>query len=305
LGQTRDKADSPFWSAGRFDGDAHEAQLLFGEMYEDSGVEAELFQVKPRIFCIASAGCTAIALAAAGHNVTAVDINPTQISYVRSRLDGGNIQEGAADRLLARGRKLFWLLGWRDSLLRQFLSMEDLQEQFAFWKSRVETIRWRFATAALLQPWLLRSVYAAPFVRALPLQFGGKIRARMERCWKMHRNRSNPYAWRLLLGGCATNPAMTTAGEKSIELACADAATFLESCGPGTFDGFSLSNILDGAPAAYRTRLLRSVKRAGTPEAILVLRSFSEPSNADEWNWAARDRSMLWGAISVVKTQAV
>jgi len=307
LDEKRDSAASTPWSVGRFDGGTRKAQLLFGQMYEDPSVEVEIFgaELKQRIFCIASAGCTAIALAAAGHSVTAVDINPTQISYVRSRLEGGDIQEGAADRLLARGRKLLWLLGWRNSLLRQFLAMEDLQEQSAFWQSQLDTARWRVTVDQLLHPWLLQAVYRAPFVRALPPNFGSRIRARMERCWKAHPNRSNPYAWRLLLGTSAETSVKAINVENPVELVCSDAASFLESCAPGTFDGFSLSNILDGAPAGYRTRLLRSVNQAGTVDSIMVLRSFAEPNNEDELNWAARDKSMLWGAVTVAKTHLV
>ncbi|HTD23029.1 MAG TPA: DUF3419 family protein [Terriglobales bacterium] len=307
MDEKRDNAASTPWRTGRFDSGARKAQLLFGQMYEDPSVEVQIFgaALKKRIFCIASAGCMAIALAAAGHNVTAVDINPAQIAYVRARLEGGGIQEGAADRLLARGRKLFWLLGWRNSLLRQFLAMEDLQEQSAFWKSQLDTVRWRITVDQLLHPRLLQAVYTAPFVRALPPNFGSKIRARMERCWKAYPNRSNPYAWRLLLGTSAETSVKAINFENPIELICSDAASFLESCAPGTFDGFSLSNILDGAPVDYRTRLLRSVSKAGTVDSIMVLRSFSEPSNEDELSWAARDKSMLWGAVTAAKTHSV
>src|SRR5260370_13456125 len=232
-------------------------------MYEDHSVEVEIFgaELKQGIFCIACAGCTGIAVAAAGESVTAVDINPTQISYVRSRLEGGDIEEGAADRLLARGRKLLWLLGWRNLLLRQFLAMEDLQEQSAFWQSRLDTARWRVTVDRLLHPWLLQTVYRAPFVRVLPPNFGSRIRARMERCWKAHPNRSNPYGLRLLLVTYAETSVKTVNFQNPVDLVSSYAASLLQSCAPGTFDGFSLSNILDGAPAGYRNRLLTSVSK--------------------------------------------
>src|SRR5260370_7668993 len=214
-------------------------------MYEDPSVEVEIFgaELKQRIFCIASAGCTAIALAAAGHSVTAVDINPTQISYVQSRLEGGDIQEGAADRLLARGRKLLWLLGWRNSLLRQFLPMEDLQEQSAFYQPHLLPARWRVTVDQLLHPWLLQAVYRAPFVRALPPNFGSRIRARMERCWKAHPNRSNPYAWRLLLGTSAETSVKAINVENPVELVCRDAPHFLASTSPPPFIVLSLTDL--------------------------------------------------------------
>jgi len=65
-------------------------------MYEDSGIELRAFKPQSRVFCIASAGCTARALAAAGHEVTAVDINPMQLAYAKSRAAGEPAQVGSA-----------------------------------------------------------------------------------------------------------------------------------------------------------------------------------------------------------------
>src|SRR5690242_20518940 len=92
------------WRAGAFERRA--GQLLFGRMYEDASIELEHFPPRSRVFCIASAGCTAFALAAAGHRVTALDINPAQVEYVSARACGAPAQTGAAERLLANGRRL-------------------------------------------------------------------------------------------------------------------------------------------------------------------------------------------------------
>src|SRR5437870_13343172 len=94
------------WQAGTFSGAFHGRvpQLLFGTMYEDPQIELQAFAPQCRVFCIAGAGSTARALAANGHHVTAVDINPEQIAYAESRAAGGPVCEGAAERLLSRGR---------------------------------------------------------------------------------------------------------------------------------------------------------------------------------------------------------
>jgi hypothetical protein len=79
----------------------------------------------------------------------------------------------------------------------------------------------------------------------------------------------------------------------------ADAADFLENQAPASFDGFTLSNILDGADDAYQQRLFTAVKRAATPDAITVLRSFGDANASSPANHAADDRAMLWGSVLV------
>ena len=66
----------------------------------------------------------------------------------------------------------------------------------------------------------------------------------MERCFALHPNRRNPYAYALLLG--EMRAALNAAEARQIQLRCADAADFLERQPGESFTGFSLSNILDG-----------------------------------------------------------
>ena len=73
----------------------------------------------------------------------------------------------------------------------------------------------------------------------------------------------------------------------------------LESEPPASFDGFTLSNILDGTDDAYRQRLFAAVKRAATPDAITVIRSFGDADVGSPANRADEDRSMLWGSVLV------
>jgi S-adenosylmethionine:diacylglycerol 3-amino-3-carboxypropyl transferase len=117
----------------------------------------------------------------------------------------------------------------------------------------------------------------------------------MERGFARHPNRTNPHAHALLLG--ETNPVSPPAAAKDIRLVHADAASFLESEPPESFDGFSLSNILDGASPRYERRLIAAVRRAAAPGAVAVLRSFREPPGEEAANLAAEDRSMLWGVV--------
>ncbi|WP_354644728.1 DUF3419 family protein [Kitasatospora camelliae] len=94
------------WSEGRLlAGPAGRPRILFGRMYEDPAVELAAFPPGSRVLCIASAGDTAAALAAAGHEVTALDLNPAQLAYARARLEGGApARTGTAERLTGATR---------------------------------------------------------------------------------------------------------------------------------------------------------------------------------------------------------
>jgi hypothetical protein len=300
-GRTDDGETGSPWRRGRLDGKAGPPQLLFGRMYEDWRIEAVAFRSGGRrIFCIASSGCTALALAACGFRVTAVDVNPVQIEYLRARLAGEPARDGVAERWMAWLRRGLPLLGLRERDLRAFLELADPAEQVRVWRERLATRRFRAALRCALHPAVLRLTHGARFVRSLPPRFDRIVRGRLERTWALHPNRDNPYAWRLLLGeeppAGAEEPAVPIA---AFELVCADAAEYLESCPPASFDGFSLSNVLDAAPMAYVERLLTAVRRAAAPGAVVVLRSFQEPALPAPAEWVIVDRSLLWGSLDV------
>ena len=187
------------WEQGRLDARRGSPRLLFGRMHEDAAIELDAFRPGGRVFCIASAGCTAIALA--GQNeVVAVDLNPLQLAYVDRRLAGGPIEAGTAERLLA-GARTFWpLLGWDRRRVRAFLDLCDPAEQIAFWRRHLDTRRFRAALWFLFSLPMLRLIYSAALLDSLPPNFGTIIRRRLERGLARHPNRSNPYARALLSG---------------------------------------------------------------------------------------------------------
>jgi hypothetical protein len=284
------------WEHGRFDARGGPGKVLFGRMYEDASIEVEAFRPGGRVFCIASAGCTAMMLAPS-HDVVAVDINPVQLAYAEQRFSGERGCHGTAERVMAFGRSLAPLAGWWPSRVRAFLDLDDPAAQVEFWRRHLDTFRFRTAIDGLMSLTALRAVYAAPFLDFLPPRLGAVMRARMARCFARHGNRTNPYARALLLGELST--AASPPEAKGIQLVHADAATWLERQPEGSVDGFALSNILDGADGNYRLRLFNAVKRAAAPEAVVVLRSFREPPEALSTNRAADDRAMLWGIVDV------
>jgi S-adenosylmethionine:diacylglycerol 3-amino-3-carboxypropyl transferase len=276
--------------------------VLFGRVYEDAEVERAAFPAGARVFCIASAGCTAIALSAQ-HEVVAVDINPAQLDYAARRIAGAPMVRGTAEHVMRVGRALLPLAGWRASVLEAFLGLDDPVAQSEFWEAHLDTRRFRAAIDLLFSVATLRSVYAPHLLAVLPPRFGAVMRARMARCFATHPNRTNPFARALLAGELTSETVAPRA--RCIELACADAAALLEGVAPGSFDAFSLSNILDGAGSDYRDRLHAAVARAASPGAIVVSRSFGEPAADARFNRAAQDRSMLWGIVDVRPVMAL
>src|SRR5260370_40174669 len=97
------------WQRGRLDARRGKPRLLFGQMYEDSDIEAEVLPSAWRVFCIASAGSTSMTLAWRGLSVSAVDINPAQLDYVRVLLEGEAPCLWTAGRFLYAGPRLLTL----------------------------------------------------------------------------------------------------------------------------------------------------------------------------------------------------
>jgi S-adenosylmethionine:diacylglycerol 3-amino-3-carboxypropyl transferase len=275
-------------------------------MYEDHRIEERAFLGGPRVFCIASAGCTAFALCP-NHDVVACDINPTQVEYVQRRLAGGGREVGSAERVLALMRRFMPLAGWRRRKLAGFLGLADPAEQLISWRNEFDNWRFRTGLALLLSPLWLRSSYSSPLLSSLPPRFDRIVRARMERCFEHHPNRDNPYAWALLMVTDPPDalPELPRLQTTKLELVVDDAAAYLERCPRGSFTGFSLSNILDGARPGYRQRLFAAVRHAACPEAHVVLRSFGEPPPGLQTNQAEQDRSMLWGVVDVRTVEAL
>ena len=284
------------WERGRLDARVGPRQVLFGRMYEDTSIELDAFRPGSRVLCIASAGCTAMRLAP-HHEVVAVDINPVQLEYAARRIEGDPGFRGKAERVMDFMRFFAPLAGWWPSRVRAFVELDDPAEQMQYWNRELNTWRFRAALDGLFSFTALRSVYAPRFLDFLPKRLGQVMRSRMERNFARHPNRTNPYVRSLLLGELSSDPTPTKAGR--IQLVHSDAAGYLESQPAGSFDGFTLSNILDGVDDAYRERLFAAVKRAATPDATTVLRSFGDAEADSPANRAEDDRAMLWGTVLV------
>jgi S-adenosylmethionine:diacylglycerol 3-amino-3-carboxypropyl transferase len=284
------------WDRGRFDARAGKGQVLFGRMYEDTTIELGVFPPGGRVLCIASAGDTAMALAAS-HDVVAVDINPVQLAYAERRFAGAERTVGTAERVMASGRVFLPLLGWRRTRVLEFLALDDPAQQAEYWRLHLDTARFRVALDAMFSFSALRTVYASPFLNFLPARLGAVMRGRLQRGFALHANRSNPFARALLTG--ELDHARPDFDPQRIRLVHSDAAAYLEAQPAGSFNGFTLSNILDGAAPSYRERLRRAVRHAAASDAVVVHRSFGEPPATLTGNRAADDRALLWGIVDV------
>ncbi|WP_051362735.1 BtaA family protein [Amycolatopsis thermoflava] len=255
--------------------------LLFGWGYEDPDVELRVLP-RGRVLAIAAAGETVSALARAGYEVTAVDINPTQLAYCRDRLAGAPATTGRAERLLTAGRAALRALDprWRrvDEVLRD-------GDPVALLESR----RLQGLLAAGLAP---LGLLLPAFRHAIPPRLDRVLLARLRR-GLAHAPADNPWAWRLLAG----RDELTRDTRAAATLVHADVAEHLEQAPRGCYDGISLSNVLDGPDAGYAARLAAAVRHALRPGGVVVSRSFREPRPGEDPG--PPDRSMLWGVVEV------
>lgn len=273
--------------------------MLFGVTYEDVEVDAQAMGGGGRLFAIAGAGDTLVRLSGPGRSVVAVDVNGAQVRYVRRRVEGCGREVGVADRLLGGVRALAPLVGWTAGRVGRFLAMADPGRQVRFFDRVLDTARFRAAMRVGFAPVTLLGAYRREFVGFLPPQFGRVLRGRLRRGIATHSNATNPYV-RLLFAGHPPPPGRLVGPVRVVQ---AEAAAFLEAGPSGHYDGFALSNVLDGPTPAYAARLAAAVSRAGRRGAPVVLRTLREPVDAEARERAQADRSMIWGGIIVCAAQ--
>lgn len=172
------------WSEGRLLSlQTRRPRVLFGRMYEDPAVELAAFPPPgARVLCIASAGDTAATLAAAGYDVTAIDVNPAQLDYARARLTAAApATTGSAEHLLAAGRTVAAVLpAWRPAALERFLRLDDPAAQAHHWHRHLDGPGLRLLLATTLRPaGTLAAAVRPAFLDVLPRRFDTALRARL------------------------------------------------------------------------------------------------------------------------------
>ncbi|MCY9785299.1 class I SAM-dependent methyltransferase [Nocardiopsis sp. EMB25] len=292
------------WSAGRVLAlPGHGPRLLFGRMYEDPRVEERAFPAAPaRVLCVASAGDTAAALARAGYDVTAVDVNPVQLAYARARVEeGAPTALGSAELMLAAARRgaAAALPRWRPGPLRAFLDLDDPRVQSLWWRTRLDRPGLRLLMGAALRPaGALAAALAPGFRHVVPARFDAELRTRIARVVARHPNADNPLLAGLLAGRAPDPPPGGTDLAGRVRFVLGEVAEHLESVPAESYDAVTLSNVLDGPGPAYRRRLRAAVERAVRPGGTAVLRSVGAAGGAAAVR-AEEERCPLWGSLYV------
>ncbi|SDR99867.1 class I SAM-dependent methyltransferase [Microlunatus soli] len=313
------------WRPARRFGPVGRSAILFGVSYEDERVESDAFGPPGEVCVIGASGETAAACAAAGHRVTAVDINPSQLDYARNRLAGGPIRIGLAERVMRVGRALLRVAApaWRMSELGPRLASAGPEQAADYWQRSLDTTALSRLLGGTIRPAgaVLRTI--RPAARAtFPASFDAVIRQRIGEGLARHGMVGNRFAWRLLAGcedrnwslpSARTLPAVapSAGGPAEIVWVRADIGRHLETVPAGRYDGLSLSNVLDGADPDYRRRLLAAAHRAVRPGGTIVLRSFAPLSAAatlhagpfTALDASAADASLIWGTVTVLRTR--
>ncbi|SDE63021.1 hypothetical protein [Auraticoccus monumenti] len=275
-------------------------RVLFGRSYEDQRIELEAFGAPGRVCVIAASGEVAAACAAAGHRVTAVDINPHQLAYARRRLGEGESVRGSAESLMTAGRSMLRPVapGWRLRRLWPVLQTAGPEEALAYWRRHLDTRVVRWLVAGALRPGTFAArILTKEFGRFIPRRFDDILRARLARGLGRHGMRDNRFAWRLLSGEEQPGWRLPDVDPDQISWVARDVAGHLESVPVGHYDAVALSNVLDGAPPEYGARLKVAVRHAVRPGGAVVLRSLAEPAPGDS-GLAADDAALIWGSVT-------
>lgn len=275
-------------------------QVLFGRSYEDERIELAAFGAPGRVCVIAASGEIAAAAAAAGHQVTAVDINPHQLTYARRRLATGVSVRGSAESMMTVGRSLLrpFTPGWRMRRLWPVLQTAGPDEAAAYWRDHLDTKVMRWQIAGVLRPGSFTvRLLTKEFAQFIPRRFDDILRARIVRGLARHGMTGNRFAYRLLSGEELPGWAPAAVDVDAITWVVSDVVEHLESVPAAHYDAIALSNVLDGAPPEYGARLKLAVRHAVRPGGAVVLRSFAEPAPGDE-GLAAEDAAMIWGIVT-------
>ncbi|MGO1974144.1 MAG: hypothetical protein ACTH2Q_14410 [Propionibacteriaceae bacterium] len=293
-----DGSHNPWRTASRR-GDGQ--RILFGVSYEDERIELDAFADASRVCLVATSGEVVAACAAAGLDVVAVDLNQAQLDYARERVAGGSTRRGSAQLVMDTLRQGLTAVApaWRPRHLVPHLLHDDGPAARKHWDETLDSRAFRAVLKASLQPGLRLGVIARPELFGfLPPRFHRVIRQRMADGLERHGMAGNRFAWRLLAGRELPGWQLPAVDADALTWQVADMAAHLETVPAGSYDGVSLSNVVDGMPNHFARRLLVAARHAVKRGGPIVWRTFSNPGLPGAGR-VADEAAMVWGQVQV------
>lgn len=277
-------------------------RLLHGWDWADARIELAELAPHSRVLVSGGAGELIAALAEAGHEVTALGSNRSQLEYAKRRVAGGDFEPGAAERLIDLGRGMVRAAStaWSRRRVRQFLQEDDPLKAAQAWKDRLDNRSLASILKTLLGPaGSLSALVLRDFATPIPPHFDEAIRGRIARALRKHAPRDNPFAWRLLLGEELPGHRLPQADPSRVRWLDEPLLDHLERIDAATYDAATLSNVTDGAEERWVRDLRKAAVRAVAPGGPVIARSFATTMDDEAAKRARRDRAMLWGSIVV------
>lgn len=277
-------------------------RLLHGWDWADARIELAELAPRSRVLASGGAGELIAALVEAGHEVTAIGSNRSQLEYAKRRLAGGDFEPGAAERLFDLGRGMVRAASpaWSRRRMRQFLQEDDPLKAEQAWKDRLDNRSLASILKTLLGPaGSLSALVLRDFATPIPPHFDEAIRGRIARALRKHAPRENPFAWRLLLGEELPGHRLPQVDSSRVRWLDEPLLDHLERVDAAAYDAATLSNITDGAEERWVRDLRKAAVRAVAPGGPVIARSFATTMDDDAAKRARRDRAMLWGSIVV------
>jgi len=295
----------------------------FSRMREDYRTEQQVIEVLGDVryaATIASAGCTALALAPrVQRRLWALDTAPAQTAYVEQRLRGRSpLPDGRLELMLERGRTLLEWLGVSRADLFRMVNDPEPARRLAIYERLFEQGKAGRWLRRCMGPTVIGFMVRLPLGPVLPTNAVDELFSKLKRAIGRPDAPANPYLWQLVCGCDPPDwhlPSLPPHEAKNVEVVTADFIEWSRQASAGDLDFLALSNILELASGTTWQRVLAGASRLLRPGGVALVRSvFSWPQEFPEWmpktlrveqGWSwqlqSEDRSVFCDEILVMR----
>lgn len=253
------------------------------------------------------------------------EVDPSTIEFWDRRkgvLRAGLNRTGLAFQRLQWFRRAFWTFLQSRKLVREFLRLDDPDEQGRRFAKDWNTAGWRLATELVFHPAALGLVFRSKVFRP-ETNFAAVMRMRFQNMLTRSPARYNYYAWETLLGEfeAAVPDYLPSegrgqgAGFGAVDFIQCDLGQWLAQAETDSMGFIGLSNVPEFLTENQRQHLAREVARVACPGAMVVARAifprtarFFDKANleldTELSTWAAeRDRSAFCNAFQIYRVK--